>query len=946
MAGSGEIRAGRAYVELLLRDQAFNQRLNTAGRRLKDFGSGITSLGLGMAKVGAAIITPLVGAAVHFVRTGDALGDMAERTGIAAGVLAELSYAADQSETDMETLEKAIVKMTIAIENLKKGSKDAASVFNELGLSARDFVGKKPDEQLQLIAERLRDVGDVGKRTRLALEIFGKSGSRLLPLMTNLKRLREEARAEGLVPSDEAIQSAGEIDTAMKKVRAAISAAAFEVGHAFGPAILETLNTIRLMAKNTKAWVSENQELVRVVAKAGAVLFVAGAAAVVLGKGLGITGDALMGISKLSTITAALASMPTKILRGFGAFSAARSLLAPAQAGVQRVRGLLASTGQAALAAGRSVARGAGTMAAAMARVGRPAGKIGGGLGAIAQGLGQIGVTGGRLLMRGIAREASNVGPLLARGLGRGFTFMAPYAQRAFNQVASRLDGPLSRIRSQVEARMARVWATVGPHARRAFFEAAMVVAPAVNAVSATVTAMWRRVAPVATSVANRVLGVWRRVAPAIGQALVNSVGGAFRRIRAIGAGTAAAMRSGAGNIGRGIGGVAAGLADLAGLVSSGAGGALGKFLGNFASAVPVVLSLGGAFAGLLNPITLVAAAVGGAIFLWTRYSDTGKAALAKVLGVLQPFVATFKATFAGIRDAIEAGDLALAAKVALAGLQVAFLEGVTALATSVGGEFGDFVGTLGSQIASGDLLGAWHTMVGGLVDVFVSGMNSILEKWKEVSKTISDWILKNAAEGGWIGSALMLGTGIDNKAELDKGQKADEERARFNAKFATEFGPQAAGAANAGGGLAEMQRNARGQLDAQFKAAQEALNRAVATTRTPNGANAGGNQRAADALAAAQRELDALRSKSAAAAEEARKKREQDAGGANTDPTEIKHEVFGSFSAAALNAAGGAASPAEKQHQTLKEIREQAKKQYEEQKLMRRALAGFGKVS
>lgn len=944
MAGAGEIRAGRAYVELLLRDQAFNQRLNSAGRRLKDFGSGITSLGLGMAKVGAAIITPLVGAAVHFVRTGDALGDMAERTGIAAGVLAELSYAADQSETDMETLEKAIVKMTIAIENLKKGSKEAASVFNELGLSARDFVGKKPDEQLQLIAERLRDVGDVGKRTRLALEIFGKSGSRLLPLITNLKRLREEARAEGLVPSDEAIKSAGDIDTAMKKVRAAISAAVFEIGHAFGPAILETLNTLRLMAKNTKAWVTENQDLVRVVAKAGAVLFVAGAAAVVLGKGLGITGDALQGISKLGKITGALASMPTKILRGFGAFSAARSLLAPAQAGVQRVRGLLASTGQTALAAGRSVARGAGMMAAALARVGRPTGAIGGGLGAIAQGLGQVGVTGGRLLMRGIAREAANMGPLLARGLGRGFAFVAPYAQRAFNQIASRLDGPLSRIRSQVEARMARVWATVGPHARRAFFEAAMVVAPAVNAVSATVTAMWRRVAPIATSVANRVLAVWRRVAPAIGQALVSSVGGAFRRIRAIGAGTAAAMRSGAGNIGRGIGGVAAGLADLAGLVSSGAGGALGKFLGNFAAAVPVVLSLGGAFAGLLNPITLIAGAVGGAIFLWTRYSDTGKAALANVLAVLQPFVATFKATFAGVKDAIEAGDLALAGKVAMAGLQVAFLEGITALATSVGGEFGDFVGTLGTQLASGDLLGAWHTMVGGLVDVFVSGMNSILDKWNEVSKSISDWILKNAAEGGWLGSAAMLGTGIDVKADLEKGKRLDAEAARFNAKFEAEYGPQAAGASNRGGGLAEMQKNARGQLDDQFSRSRAALEGAFRPSGS-NGANTGGNQRAADALAAAQRELDALRAKSRTAAEEARKKREEQESSTTTDPTEIKHDVFGSFSAAALNAAGGAASPADRQHQTLKEIREQARKQYEEQKLMRRELSRFGKV-
>jgi hypothetical protein len=67
----------------------------------------------------------------------------------------------------------------------------------------------------------------------------------------------------------------------------------------------------------------------------------------------------------------------------------------------------------------------------------------------------------------------------------------------------------------------------------------------------------------------------------------------------------------------------------------------------------------------------------------WARYTASGRAAISYLSARLGEFLAFGREVFGGIADALMAGDLALAGRVAMAGLMVAVRTGQLAIITS-----------------------------------------------------------------------------------------------------------------------------------------------------------------------------------------------------------------------------------------------------------------------
>ncbi len=83
MAGSREIRAGKAFVELSLKD-SFSKALDGAKKKLEAFGESLTKIGTAMSAMGAAIVAPLALAAQQFASMGDEVNKASQRTGVAS----------------------------------------------------------------------------------------------------------------------------------------------------------------------------------------------------------------------------------------------------------------------------------------------------------------------------------------------------------------------------------------------------------------------------------------------------------------------------------------------------------------------------------------------------------------------------------------------------------------------------------------------------------------------------------------------------------------------------------------------------------------------------------------------------------------------------------------------------------------------------------------------
>src|SRR5580704_17777237 len=118
MAGAGDIRAGKATVELFADNNALSRGLKAADAQLKSWGKSITKVGTSLAALGSASmaadmakLTAAFGAAVEFGNIGAELEHMSQRTGIAVESLSLLKFAAEQSGIGLEDLETGIKRM-------------------------------------------------------------------------------------------------------------------------------------------------------------------------------------------------------------------------------------------------------------------------------------------------------------------------------------------------------------------------------------------------------------------------------------------------------------------------------------------------------------------------------------------------------------------------------------------------------------------------------------------------------------------------------------------------------------------------------------------------------------------------------------------------------------------------------------------------------------------
>lgn len=303
MSQGGAIRAGRAFVELFVEDGRFNRGLRRAQARLKAWGSGLMRVGGAIFAGVAAAMTPLLAAAKTFADMGSDMVDMSQRTGVAVEALSELGYAAEQSGGDVETLEAGLRKMQQKIVDAGEGSKSAASALKAVGLSAAKLQGLTPDEQFAEIADRLADIPDPAKRTAAAIDLFGKAGSKLLPLLQEgkdgMQELRDEAKRLGITMSTEDAQAAEAFGDELSKLWKVVKAGIFNVGAALAPLLSTLADTFTELAAKASLWIRENRRLIVQIFTILSVVGAIGAALVAAGVTFHVVGAAVGGFATI-----------------------------------------------------------------------------------------------------------------------------------------------------------------------------------------------------------------------------------------------------------------------------------------------------------------------------------------------------------------------------------------------------------------------------------------------------------------------------------------------------------------------------------------------------------------------------------------------------------------------------------------------------------------------
>lgn len=259
----------RLAVSLSLETAAFERG---SGRAKKE----VTGLQNHVSKAGTLIKGAFVGmaGAIAAVQFGDlakrgleyasSLGEVASQLGVTTKALQEYRYAASQAGVEQAEMDQALAKLTRNLGDAAQGAKGPTEALEKLGVSVRDAEGHVRDagDTIPLIAEGLQKIESPAERAAILVDLFGKAGQKLAPLLeggaAGVNNLRNAAHELGIVLSDEQIQNADDTAdklSAMKQVlEAKIAGAVADNAESILDLANALIKLVEAAGKAAKAW--------------------------------------------------------------------------------------------------------------------------------------------------------------------------------------------------------------------------------------------------------------------------------------------------------------------------------------------------------------------------------------------------------------------------------------------------------------------------------------------------------------------------------------------------------------------------------------------------------------------------------------------------------------------------------------------------------------------
>ncbi len=242
-------------VDLAANTAQFQSEFKRAEQTVKDrMGSIAESAKQAGAAIGAALAAGATAAAVALrsaVNRMDQIGEAASRIGIATEALSGLEWAAKLSDASLEQLQGGLLRLTKNAGDAAAGNKQLAQAFNAIGVATTNADGSLRDvEGLLLdVADVFAQLPNGAEKSKLALDLFGRSGAQLIPLLSRgsegIAELRAEAEALGLTFDQTAAEQAGEFNDALDRITAGMQGAATQIGISLLPKLTEMAGVLQ-----------------------------------------------------------------------------------------------------------------------------------------------------------------------------------------------------------------------------------------------------------------------------------------------------------------------------------------------------------------------------------------------------------------------------------------------------------------------------------------------------------------------------------------------------------------------------------------------------------------------------------------------------------------------------------------------------------------------------
>jgi len=272
---------------------AMKRQMRSASRAAHALKRDLRGIGRGVKTMVAAVVAGRIAKlfTTDFAKSTDEAIKFSKALGISLESYLGLTHAVKLSGGEVADMQKALGQLSKRSLEVTQGNKTMGKIFDQIGVKVTDGSGKLrgTTDVLLDLADKFKAMPDGMKKTGLAMQLFGRTGQKLIPMFNEgkagIKGMMEEAKRLGIVLSKDQAKIAEEYNDEMLRAGSILVGLRNTISLRVLPAITRNIRAFQL-------WAREGDNLKRMInglivaAKALAVVF-AMVAAVKFGQTMG-----------------------------------------------------------------------------------------------------------------------------------------------------------------------------------------------------------------------------------------------------------------------------------------------------------------------------------------------------------------------------------------------------------------------------------------------------------------------------------------------------------------------------------------------------------------------------------------------------------------------------------------------------------------------------------
>lgn len=230
--------------------------------------------GVGVVGIGAKLAKEAIQWDVAVKKLSGITGATAKETSELLAVSNYMGIAMEDSAGAFAKFSKNVGAAKEKMEVARAEGKFGTDIFSKLGYTLEQIQGKNTVEVFKMIQERLRGMKDGAEKTRVEMELFGRTGYQMHAMLNmsaeQMDKVAERAKAMGLIIDDETSAKSAKLNRELKDLENTGKRLAVSIGHELVPVFNDYAKGVLDVAKEFESMTTEQKEAIGGIVKFGA----------------------------------------------------------------------------------------------------------------------------------------------------------------------------------------------------------------------------------------------------------------------------------------------------------------------------------------------------------------------------------------------------------------------------------------------------------------------------------------------------------------------------------------------------------------------------------------------------------------------------------------------------------------------------------------------------